>query len=79
MEKTIRILEKVNNARSGQPLTLAGFMPLSLAEIRNQAHLSQDDAQLLYHAAQKEKQNTILYTARVLTRANPLLRKEMGG
>ena len=78
MEQIIRILEKVNNERNDQPLTLADFMPLSPAEIRNQAHLSQDDAQLLYRAAQKEKQNNILYTARVLTRANPLLRKEMG-
>nr|WP_235845344.1 Tc toxin subunit A [Morganella psychrotolerans] len=78
MEHIIRILEKVNKERNDQPLTLADFMPLSLAEIRNQAHLSQDDAQLLYRAAQKEKQNNILYTARVLTRANPLLRKEMG-
>lgn len=78
MEHIIRILEKVNKERNDQPLTLADFMPLSLAEIHNSGQFSRDDARLLYHAAQKEKQDNILYTARVLTRANPLLRKEMG-
>ncbi|EBV1760323.1 insecticidal toxin protein, partial [Salmonella enterica subsp. enterica serovar Newport] len=49
------------------------------AEIRSQntGRLSREEAQLLHRAAQKEKQNNILYTARMLTRANPLLKKEM--
>ncbi|WP_371327756.1 neuraminidase-like domain-containing protein, partial [Morganella sp. HMSC11D09] len=58
---------------------MADFMPMSLAEIRSQntGRLSREEAQLLHRAAQKEKQNNILYTARILTRANPLLKKEM--
>ncbi|MEM8330035.1 hypothetical protein Q4S08_20850, partial [Morganella morganii] len=66
--------------RSGETtVTLADFMPMSLAEIRSQntGRLSREEAQLLHRAAQKEKQNNILYTARMLTRANPLLKKEM--
>ncbi|WP_274369208.1 neuraminidase-like domain-containing protein [Morganella morganii] len=78
MEQITRVLEKMNQGRNDQPLTLADFMPLSLAEIRNTGQLSRDDARLLYRAAQKEKQNNLLYTARALTRANPLLRNEMG-
>lgn len=78
MEQITRVLEKINQGRNDQPLTLADFMPLSLAEIRNTGQLSRDDARLLYRAAQKEKQNNLLYTARALTRANPLLRNEMG-
>lgn len=77
MEQITRVLEKINQGRNDQPLTLADFMPLSLAEIRNTGQLSRDDARLLYRAAQKEKQNNLLYTARALTRANPLLRNEM--
>lgn len=78
MEKITRVLEKLNQGRTDQPLTLADFMPLSLAEIRNTRQLSRDEARLLFRAAQKEKQNNLLYTARALTRANPLLRNEMG-
>ena len=80
MDQITRILEKLNQGRSDQQLTLADFMPLSLAEVRNKAgsRLSREEAQLLHRAAIKEKQNNILYTARALTRANPLLRKEMG-
>ncbi|WP_235845394.1 Tc toxin subunit A [Morganella psychrotolerans] len=80
MDKITRILEKLNQGRSDQQLTLADFMPMSLAEVRNLAggRLSREEAQLLHRAAIKEKQNNILYTARALTRANPLLRKEMG-
>lgn len=78
MEQITRVLEKINQGRNDQPLTLADFMPLSLAEIRNTGQLSRDDARLLYRAAQKEKQNNLLYTAQALTRANPLLRNEMG-
>lgn len=78
MEQITRVLEKINQGRNDQPLTLADFMPLSLAEIRNTGQLSRDDARLLYRAAQKEKQNNLLYTTRALTRANPLLRNEMG-
>lgn len=77
MEQITRVLEKINQGRNDQPLTLADFMPLSLAEIRNTGQLSRDDARLLYRAAQKEKQNNLLYTAQALTRANPLLRNEM--
>lgn len=78
MEKITRVLEKLNQGRTDQPLTLTDFMPLSLAEIRNTSQLSRDEARLLFRAAQKEKQNNLLYTARALTRANPLLRNEMG-
>ncbi|EMD6372975.1 insecticidal toxin protein [Morganella morganii] len=80
MDQITRILEKLNQSRSDQQLTLADFMPLSLAEVRNKAgsRLSREEAQLLHRAAIKEKQNNILHTARALTRANPLLRKEMG-
>ncbi|WP_368938220.1 Tc toxin subunit A, partial [Morganella morganii] len=80
MDKITRILEKLNQGRSDQQLTLADFMPLSLAEVRNKAgsRLSREEAQLLHRAAIKEQQNNILYTARALTRANPLLKKEMG-
>ncbi|EKK5571088.1 insecticidal toxin protein [Morganella morganii] len=78
MEKITRVLEKLNQGCTDQPLTLADFMPLSLAEIRNTRQLSRDEARLLFRAAQKEKQNNLLYTARALTRANPLLRNEMG-
>lgn len=77
MEKITRVLEKLNQGRTDQPLTLTDFMPLSLAEIRNTSQLSRDEARLLFRAAQKEKQNNLLYTARALTRANPLLRNEM--
>ncbi|EMO4164290.1 neuraminidase-like domain-containing protein [Morganella morganii] len=83
MDQITRILEKLNQQGSGETgettVTLADFMPLSLAEIRSQntGRLSREEAQLLHRAAQKEKQNNILYTARVLTRANPLLKKEM--
>ncbi|HIH4846074.1 TPA: neuraminidase-like domain-containing protein [Morganella morganii] len=80
MDQITRILEKLNQQRSGETtVTLADFMPMSLAEIRSQntGRLSREEAQLLHRAAQKEKQNNILYTARVLTRANPLLKKEM--
>ncbi len=80
MDQITRILEKLNQQRSGETtVTLADFMPLSLAEIRSQntGRLSREEAQLLHRAAQKEKQNNILYTARMLTRANPLLKKEM--
>ncbi|MGJ7073191.1 Tc toxin subunit A [Morganella morganii] len=80
MDKITRILEKLNQGREQQPLTLADLMPLSLAEVRNIAggHLSREESQILHNAAIKEKQNNILFTARALTRANPLLRKEMG-
>ena len=80
MDQITRILEKLNQGRSDQQLTLADFMPMSLAEVRSLAgsRLSREEAQLLHRAAIKEKQNNILYTARALTRANPLLRKEMG-
>ncbi|WP_273745936.1 Tc toxin subunit A [Morganella morganii] len=78
MEKITRVLEKINQGRTDQPLTLSDLMPLSFAEIRNTGQLSRDEALLLFRSAQKEKQNNILYTARALTRANPLLRKEMG-
>ncbi|CAM8344118.1 neuraminidase-like domain-containing protein [Morganella morganii] len=80
MDQITRILEKLNQQRSGETtVTLADFMPMSLAEIRSQntGRLSREEAQLLHRAAQKEKQNNILYTARMLTRANPLLKKEM--
>ncbi|EOZ4595087.1 neuraminidase-like domain-containing protein [Morganella morganii] len=80
MDQITRILEKLNQQRSGETtVTLADFMPMSLAEIRSQntGRLSREEAQLLHRAAQKEKQNNILYTARILTRANPLLKKEM--
>lgn len=80
MDQITRILEKLNQQGSGETtVTLADFMPMSLAEIRSQntGRLSREEAQLLHRAAQKEKQNNILYTARVLTRANPLLKKEM--
>ncbi|EMD0830095.1 insecticidal toxin protein [Morganella morganii] len=80
MDKITRILEKLNLQRSGETVTLADFMPMSLAEVRSLAgsRLSREEAQLLHRAAIKEQQNNILYTARALTRANPLLRKEMG-
>ncbi|WP_413495376.1 neuraminidase-like domain-containing protein [Morganella psychrotolerans] len=80
MEKVTRALEKLNLNYSDQQITLADLMPLSLAEVRNKAgsRLSREEAQLLHRAAIKEKQNNILYAARSLTRANPLLRKEMG-
>lgn len=80
MDKITRILEKLNQQRSGETATLADFMPMSLAEVRSLAggRLSREEAQLLHRAAIKEQQNNILYTARALTRANPLLRKEMG-
>ncbi|WP_337152315.1 neuraminidase-like domain-containing protein [Morganella morganii] len=78
MEKITRVLEKLNQGRTDQLLTLSDLMPLSFAEIRNTGQLSRDEARLLYRAAQKEKQNNLLYTARALTRANPLLRNEMG-
>ncbi|HDF2327421.1 TPA: insecticidal toxin protein [Morganella morganii] len=78
MEKITRVLEKINQGRTDQPLTLSDLMPLSFAEIRNTGQLSRDEALLLFRAAQKEKQNNLLYTARALTRANPLLRNEMG-
>ncbi|MEM8421771.1 neuraminidase-like domain-containing protein [Morganella morganii] len=80
MDKITRILEKLNQGREQQPLTLADLIPLSLAEVRNIAggHLSREESQILHYAAIKEKQNNILFTARALTRANPLLRKEMG-
>ncbi|GIZ28577.1 hypothetical protein TUM12151_15190 [Morganella morganii] len=80
MDKITRIFEKLNQGREQQPLTLADLMPLSLAEVRNMAgrHLSREESQMLHQAAIKEKQNNILFTARALTRANPLLRKEMG-
>ncbi|EBR0130700.1 insecticidal toxin protein, partial [Salmonella enterica subsp. enterica serovar Ajiobo] len=80
MNKITRILEKLNQGREQQPLTLADLIPLSLAEVRNIAggHLSREESQILHYAAIKEKQNNILFTARALTRANPLLRKEMG-
>ncbi len=80
MDQITRILEKLNQQRSGETtVTLADFMPMSLAEIRSQntGRLSREEAQLLHRAAQKEKQNNILYTARMLTHANPLLKKEM--
>ncbi|HDT3626013.1 TPA: insecticidal toxin protein [Morganella morganii subsp. morganii] len=80
MDQITRILEKLNQQRSGETtVILADFMPMSLAEIRSQntGRLSREEAQLLHRAAQKEKQNNILYTARILTRANPLLKKEM--
>ena len=80
MDKITRILEKLNLQRSGETVTLADFMPMSLAEVRSLAggRLSREEAQLLHRAAIKEQQNNILYTARALTRANPLLKKEMG-
>ncbi len=80
MDKITRILEKLNQQRSGETVTLADFMPMSLAEVRSLAgsRLSREEAQLLHRAAIKEQQNNILYTARALTRANPLLKKEMG-
>ncbi|MBC4010302.1 insecticidal toxin protein [Morganella morganii] len=80
MNQTTRIIEKLNQGRSDQQLSLSDLMPLSLSEIRNMAgsRLSREEAQMLHRAAIKEKQNNILYTARALTRANPLLRKEMG-
>ena len=80
MDQITRILEKLNLNYSDQQLTLADLMPPSLAEVRNMAgsRLSREETQLLHRAAIKEKQNNILYTARALTRANPLLRKEMG-
>ncbi|HCR3443230.1 TPA: insecticidal toxin protein [Morganella morganii] len=80
MDKITRILEKLNQGREQQPLTLVDLIPLSLAEVRNIAggHLSREESQILHYAAIKEKQNNILFTARALTRANPLLRKEMG-
>ena len=80
MDQITRILEKLNQQRSGKTVTLADFMPMSLAEVRSPAgsRLSREEAQLLHRAAIKEQQNNILYTARALTRANPLLKKEMG-
>lgn len=80
MDKITRILEKLNQQRSGETVTLADFMPMSLAEVRSLAgrHLSREESQILHNTAIKEKQNNILFTARALTRANPLLRKEMG-
>ncbi|HHZ8352994.1 TPA: neuraminidase-like domain-containing protein [Morganella morganii] len=78
MEKITRVLEKLNQGRTDQLLTLSDLMPLSFAEIRNTGQLSRDEALLLFRTAQKEKQNNQLYTARALTRANPLLRNEMG-
>lgn len=80
MDKITRILEKLNQQRSGETVTLADFMPMSLAEVRSLAggRLSREEAQLLHRAAIKEQQNNILYTARALTRTNPLLKKEMG-
>ena len=80
MDQITRILEKLNQQRSGKTVTLADFMPMSLAEVRSLAgsRLSREEAQLLHRAAIKEQQNNILYTARALTRANPLLKKEMG-
>ena len=35
MDKITRILEKLNQGREQQPLTLADLIPLSLAEVRN--------------------------------------------
>ena len=80
MDHITKILEKLNLGRSDQQVTLADIMPLSVAEVRNKAgrRLSREEAQLLQRAAVKEKQNNILFAARALTRANPLLRKEMG-
>ncbi|MEM8207871.1 neuraminidase-like domain-containing protein [Morganella morganii] len=78
MEKITRVLEKLNQGRTDQLLTLSDLMPLSFSEIRNTGQLSRDEALLLFRAAQKEKQNNLLYTTRALTRANPLLRNEMG-
>ena len=80
MDQVTRILEKLNQQPGGETATLTDLMPLSLAEVRTMAgnRLSREEAQILHRAAVKEKQNNILYTARALTRANPLLRKEMG-
>lgn len=80
MDKITRILEKLNQQRSGKTVTLADFMPMSLAEVRSLtgSRLSREEAQMLHRAAIKEQQNNILYTARALTHANPLLKKEMG-
>ncbi|MGJ7274785.1 neuraminidase-like domain-containing protein [Morganella morganii] len=80
MDQITRILEKLNQQRSGKTVTLADFIPMSLAEVRSLtgSRLSREEAQLLHRAAIKEQQNNILYTARALTRANPLLKKEMG-
>lgn len=57
MEKITRVLEKINQGRTDQPLTLSDLMPLSFAEIRNTGQLSRDEALLLFRSAQKEKQN----------------------
>ena len=66
MDQITRILEKLNQQRSGKTVTLADFMPMSLAEVRSLAgsRLSREEVQLLHRAAIKEQQNNILYTAR---------------
>ena len=64
MDQITRILEKLNQQRSGETtVTLADFMPMSLAEIRSQntGRLSREEAQLLHRAAQRKAKQHSLY------------------
>lgn len=58
MEKITRVLEKLNQGRTDQLLTLSDLMPLSFAEIRNTGQLSRDEARLLYPQRKKKNKTT---------------------
>ncbi|PHM46895.1 neuraminidase-like domain-containing protein [Xenorhabdus miraniensis] len=69
------LLNKINQTRDGQSMTLADLQPFSFGELRKmfEKQLSWGEARYLHHEAVEQKKRHRLLEARIFTRSNPQL------
>ncbi|KMJ45345.1 toxin [Xenorhabdus khoisanae] len=75
MYSTDVLLNRINQTRDGQLMTLADLQPFSFSELRKmfEEQLSWGEVHYLYREAVEQKKHHRLLEARVFTRANPQL------
>ncbi|MBC8954457.1 neuraminidase-like domain-containing protein [Xenorhabdus sp. PB62.4] len=75
MYSTDLLLNKINQTREGQSMTLADLQPFSFGELRKmfEERLSWGETHYLHHEAVEQEKRHRLLEARIFTRANPQL------
>ncbi|MBD2803404.1 toxin [Xenorhabdus sp. ZM] len=75
MYSTDLLLNKINQTRDSQAMTLADLQPFSFHELRSmfEQQLSWGEAHYLYREAAEQKKRNRLLEARIFTRTNPQL------
>ncbi|MDR0219604.1 MAG: toxin, partial [Enterobacteriaceae bacterium] len=75
MYNTDSLLNRINQTRTNQPMTLTEIQPFSFSELRKmfEGQLSWGEAHYLYQEAVEQKKRNRLLEARIFTRVNPQL------